>query len=130
MQRWVSDLNRLYRGEPALHELDCEPEGFAWIDCNDADQSALTYLRRGTSTDEVLLVACNFTPVPRHNYRIGVPCAGQWHEVLNSDARLYGGSGQGNLGGVATAPVPSHGHPQSVEVTLPPLSLVVFKAPS
>jgi len=127
VQRWVSDLNMFYRGEPALHELDCEPEGFAWIDCNDAEQSALTYLRRGTSTGEVLLVACNFTPVPRHNYRIGVPCAGEWEEVLNSDARLYGGSGQGNLGKVRTAPIAFHGHSHSIEATLPPLGIVVFK---
>jgi len=125
--RFVRDLNTFYRGEPALHELDCEPDGFRWIDCNDATQSTLVYERRGRSTGDVLIVAFNFTPVPRSNYRIGVPHDGAWREVLNSDAELYGGSGQGNLGGVDSAPVASHGRPQSIVVTLPPLALVVFK---
>jgi len=127
LQRWVRDLNTFYRGEPALHELDCEGGGFSWIDCNDAAQSTLSYLRYGRSASEVLLVACNFTPVPRHNYRIGVPTSGRWKEILNSDAPLYGGSGQGNLGEVRTSPASSHGHPQSLPVTLPPLSVVVWK---
>ncbi len=125
--RWVRDLNTAYRGEPALHELDTNPAGFDWIDCNDAEQSVLVYLRRGRSASDVVVVACNFTPVPRRNYRIGVPTAGRWAETLNSDASLYGGSGQGNLGGVATAPVPWHGRPQSINVTLPPLAMVVFR---
>jgi 1,4-alpha-glucan branching enzyme len=127
VQRWVRDLNTWYRGEPGLHELDCDPAGFAWIDCNDAVQSALAYLRRGKSPAELLVIGCNFTPVPRHNYRIGVQHEGYWQEILNSDAPLYGGSGQGNLGGVATSPVSWHGHPQSINVTLPPLGIVVFK---
>jgi 1,4-alpha-glucan branching enzyme len=130
LQRWVRDLNTFYRGEPALHDLDCEPEGFAWIDCNDAAQSTLCYLRRGRSPSDVVLVACNFTPVPRHNHRIGVPTPGPWQEVLNSDAPLYGGSGQGNLGSVRSVPVGCHGQPQSLLVTLPPLVVAVFKAPS
>jgi 1,4-alpha-glucan branching enzyme len=130
LQRWVRDLNTLYRGEPALHELDCDPGGFAWIDCNDAEQSTLCYLRRGSAPADMLVVACNFTPVPRHNHRIGVPAAGQWREILNSDAPLYGGSGQGNLGAVRSAPVACHGHPQSLVLTLPPLVTVVFKAAS
>jgi 1,4-alpha-glucan branching enzyme len=125
--RWVRDLNTAYRGEPALHELDTSPEGFEWIDCNDAEQSILVYLRRGRSSQDVLVVACNFTPVPRANYRIGVPTAGRWAETLNSDAVLYGGSGQGNLGGVVAAPVRWHGRAQSINVTLPPLGMVVFK---
>jgi 1,4-alpha-glucan branching enzyme len=127
LQRWVRDLNTAYRGEPALHELDCEPAGFSWIDCNDEERSTLSYLRRGRSSSEALLVACNFTPVPRQNHRIGVPFRGQWSEILNSDARLYGGSGQGNLGGVRSTPVSSHGHPQSIVITLPPLAFTVFK---
>ncbi len=125
--RWVRDLNTVYRGEPALHELDADPAGFDWVDCNDAEQSALVYLRRARSRPEVVVVACNFTPVPRRNYRIGVPSAGRWEELLNSDAPLYGGSGQGNLGGVVAAPVPWHGRAQSINVTLPPLAMVVFR---
>jgi len=128
LQRWVRDLNTFYRGEPALHQLDCAEGGFDWIDCDDAEQSTLTYFRRGRSSKDILVLACNFTPVPRHNYRMGVPRAGHWGEILNSDARLYGGSGQGNLGGVRSAPVPCHGHPQSVVVTLPPLALVALKS--
>jgi 1,4-alpha-glucan branching enzyme len=127
LQRWVRDLNTLYRGEPALHELDCEPDGFAWIDCNDAEQSTLTYVRRSRTSADVLVVACNFTPVPRHNHRIGVPAPGHWREILNSDAALYGGSGQGNLGSVHSVPVACHGHPQSLVLTLPPLAVSVFK---
>jgi 1,4-alpha-glucan branching enzyme len=128
LQRWVRDLNTLYRGEPVLHELDCEAAGFEWIDCDDAEQSTLSYLRRGKSTPDVLAVACNFTPVRRHKYRMGVPRAGSWRELLNSDAPLYGGSGQGNLGGVRSVPVARHGHPQSIVITLPPLAVVVFKS--
>lgn len=127
LQRWVRDLNTAYRGEPALHELDCEPDGFSWIECNDAEQGTLAYLRRGRSSSEALLVACNFTPVPRQNYRIGAPFRGEWSEILNSDAPLYGGSGQGNLGGVRSTPVSWHGHPRSIVITLPPLAFTVFK---
>ncbi len=127
LQRWVRDLNTCYRAEAALHELDTVPGGFEWIDCNDAEQSVLTFLRRDKSGCEALVVGCNFTPVPRHNYRVGVPWDGAWHEILNSDAKLYGGSGQGNQGGVTAAPVTWHGHPQSINVTLPPLGMVVFK---
>jgi 1,4-alpha-glucan branching enzyme len=127
LQRWVRDLNTLYRGEPALHELDCDSAGFEWIDCHDADGSTLSYLRHAKSTATTLVVACNFTPVPRHNYRIGVPHGGHWQEVLNGDAPLYGGSGQGNIGGVTAAPIPSHGRNHSLTITLPPLAMVVFK---
>jgi len=128
LQRWVRDLNTLYRGEPALHELDCESAGFEWIDADDAEQSTLAYLRRGQSKSEVLVVACNLTPVRRDNYRMGVPRAGRWRELLNSDAPLYGGSGQGNLGGVRSVPVARHGRPQSIVITLPPLAVVAFKS--
>jgi len=129
VQRWVRDLNAAYRAEPALYELDCQPEGFTWIDCSDAVQSTLVYLRRGRAPGDVVVVACNFTPVPRHGFRVGVPAAGWWREILNSDAEPYGGSGQGNLGGVSSEAVPWHGLPQSLVVTLPPLGLAVFKAP-
>jgi 1,4-alpha-glucan branching enzyme len=126
LQRWVRDLNTAYRGEPALHALDCEPGGFTWVDCHDVAQSVLTYLRRDRS-GAVIVVGCNFTPVPRHDYRIGVPGGGYWTEILNSDATLYGGSGQGNFGGLHAAPTPWHGHPHSIEATLPPLALVAFR---
>jgi 1,4-alpha-glucan branching enzyme len=127
LQRWVRDLNTTYRAESALHELDCQPDGFAWVDCHDADHSTITFLRRGSRAGEACVVACNFTPVPRFNHRLGVPCTGAWNEILNSDAPLYGGSGQGNLGGVMATPVAWHGHAQSIVVTLPPLAVVVFK---
>ncbi len=127
LQRWVRDLNTIYRGESALHQLDCDPAGFEWVDCCDADQSVTSYLRKGKSPDDVLLVIANFTPVPRYNYRVGVSQGGKWEEVLNSDAPLYGGSGQGNLGGVNTAPVTWHGRDYLLNLTLPPLGMVVFK---
>ncbi|MEP7325865.1 MAG: 1,4-alpha-glucan branching protein GlgB, partial [Gemmatimonadota bacterium] len=129
VQRWVRDLNVLYRAEPALHVHDCEPEGFRWIDCNDAKNSTLVMLRLGNDTDPMLIAACNFTPVPYAGFRIGAPAEGQWQEVLNSDAKHYGGSGQGNLGAVVTSPVAQHGHPQSLSITLPPLAMVMFKGP-
>lgn len=126
LQRWVRDLNTLYRAEPALHELDCDPAGFEWVDCNDAEQSTLSFLRHGTASRRSVLIACNFTPVPRHNFRVGVPRGGPWHELLNGDATLYGGSGQGNLGGVRAAPVSWHGRRHSLSITLPPLAVVVL----
>jgi 1,4-alpha-glucan branching enzyme len=129
LQRWVRDLNTWYRSEPALHQLDADPAGFAWIDCNDADASVLTYMRRGPRAADTLAIACNFTPIVHHNYRLGVPFSGYWKEILNSDAALYGGSEQGNLGGVAASPVACHGCFHSLNVTLPPLGIVVFKAP-
>jgi 1,4-alpha-glucan branching enzyme len=128
VQRWVRDLNWLYRSEPALHELDCEPEGFQWVDCNDTEQSLLSFLRRGRSTEDLILVACNFTPVARHGYRLGVPRGGHWQEVLNSDAEPYWGQGEGNFGGVEASDVPSHGQPFSLELTLPALGVVFLKS--
>jgi 1,4-alpha-glucan branching enzyme len=127
LQRWVRDLNTFYRGEPALHQLDCEPAGFEWVDANDWEQSVLTFLRKGRSPEDVLLIALNFTPVPRHDYRVGVPQAGRWQELLNSDAPFYGGSGQGNFGGVDAAPIGWHGRDYLLNLTLPPLGMVVFK---
>ena len=128
LQRWVRDLNTLYRGRPALHELDCQAGGFEWIDCNDDEQSTLSFLRRAGSSSELLLVACNFTPVPRRDFRVGVPRGGAWREVLNGDAELYGGSGWGCQGGVVADATPWHGRPFSLRLTLPPLALVVLEA--
>jgi 1,4-alpha-glucan branching enzyme len=127
LQRWVRDLNTFYRGTPALHEVEFDYRGFEWIDCNDHQSSTVTFLRRGRNPDDFVVFGCNFTPVPRHNYRIGVPRGGWYQEVLNSDAPLYGGSGQGNAGGAEAAPTPVHGRPHSLTVTLPPLGIVVFK---
>lgn len=127
VQQWVRDLNLLLRSEPALYELDNEPHGFEWIDCNDSDQSTLVFLRRGKRVEDVLVCALNFTPVPRFPYRIGVPFGGFWHEVLNSDASVYGGTGQGNLGGVVAEATPYHGRPYCLTINLPPLAAVFFK---
>lgn len=98
-----------------------------WVDCNDIQRSVISFIRRGKNPDNMLLFVCNFTPVPRANYRVGVPLDCCWKELLNSDAPVYGGSGQGNEGGVNTAPLPIHGPPFSVNLTLPPLSVVVFQ---
>lgn len=130
LQRWVSDLNRLYRQEPALHELDFEQTGFEWIDCNDVEQSVISLIRRGQCPDDIIAVVCNFTPMTHFGYRIGVPRPGFWSELLNSDAREYEGSGQGNLGGVEAAPIPWHGRPYSLTITLPPLAAAFFKSPT
>ncbi len=127
VKQLVSDLNHLYRSEPALHQFDCNPAGFEWIDCQDNEQSILCYLRKGKFLDDFILVICNFTPVPRWSYRIGVPQAGYWKEMLNSDAEVYGGSGIGNHGGVQSDDHWHHGRPQSISVVLPPLSIVMLK---
>ncbi len=129
LQQWVTDLNRLYRQEPALHERDLDPAGFEWVDCTDVGSSVVSLLRKGKSTDDVILIVCNFTPVPRTNYRIGTSLGGFWKEVLNSDATQYGGSGWGNLGGLETVPIPLHGRAQSITLTLPPLAALFFKHP-
>jgi 1,4-alpha-glucan branching enzyme len=127
LQRWVRDLNTLYRGEPALHELDTEQDGFEWIDCNDNQRSVISFRRKSRRPEEQVVFVCNFTPVPLRNYRIGVPQGGEWKEILNSDAPLYGGSGQGNLGAVQASPVSMHGRPLSLNLTLPPLGIVAFR---
>jgi 1,4-alpha-glucan branching enzyme len=127
LQRWVEDLNRLYRSEKALYERDFDPGGFAWIDCNDWQQSTLALMRRGNNEEDVIIIGCNFTPVPRHNYRVGAPKGGFWREILNSDAEHYGGSGQGNMGGAEASPLPFHGLPFSLTLTLPPLGIVFLK---
>lgn len=127
LHRLVEDLNRLYRKEPALHAGDAAPGGFEWIDCNDSQQSTLSMIRRGHSEEDMIIAACNFTPVPRQSYRVGAPRGGYWSEIFNSDAALYGGSGLGNMGGVESAPVPTHGRPFSLTVSIPPLGAVLFK---
>ena len=128
LHRLIRDLNRLYRDEPALHRLDAMPEGFAWVDATDSDQSTLSYLRFDANRRHMVLVLCNFTPIVRHGYRLGVPRAGRWAEILNTDAAIYGGSNVGNDGGAATEPVPWHGQPQSLSLTIPPLATLVFAA--
>ena len=126
MQAWVRDLNALYCGTPALHVNDTRPEGFAWLESNDADASIYAYIRRGLPDDPLVVVALNMTPVERR-YRLGFPVAGQWDEVLNSDADRYGGGNRGNMGGVLTEATGWHGQAQSALVTLPPLSAVFFR---
>ncbi len=127
LQRWVQDLNRVYKEEPALHGLDCEAAGFEWIDCNDTESSVISLLRNGPSDRQAILVIFNFTPVPRYNYSVGVPYRGRWREVLNSDADIYGGSAHGNFGGLDTVPISFHGRPCSLTLTLPPLSVIYFR---
>jgi 1,4-alpha-glucan branching enzyme len=127
LQRWVGDLNRAYRQETALHQIDFDQAGFEWIDCHDADASVIAFVRRGRDGSAPLLVVCNFTPVPRPNYRVGVPRSGYWRELLNSDAAGYGGSGSGNLGGVASTPTPAHGRADSIVLTLPPLATLYLR---
>jgi len=130
MQNWVRDLNRLYQGEPAMHELNCSNSGFEWIDANDSQQSTLAFLRKPQDTAGMILAVCNFTPITRLNYRVGVPQDGFWKELLNSDAADYWGSGLGNLGGTQAQEFPLHGRPYSLEITLPPLSILFFKRES
>jgi 1,4-alpha-glucan branching enzyme len=127
LQKWVRDLNHLYRNEKALHELDSDPGGFEWVDCNDAPRSIISLLRKGKDPKDRMLIACNFTPVPRERYRVGVPQGGWWKEVLNSDGQEYAGSGVGNGGGATAQAIEQHGRPFSLELTLPPLAAVFFK---
>jgi 1,4-alpha-glucan branching enzyme len=128
LRQWVADLNRTYRAEPALHERDLDLAGFEWVDCHDAEASVISLLRKGKSTNDLVVVVCNFTPVPRVNYRIGVPRGGRWREILNSDARIYGGSGWGNQGAVDAVPVSLHGRSHSLTLTLPALSALFLKS--
>lgn len=126
LQRWVEDLNQFYRRQEILYASDFSASGFQWIDCNDAFQSTLSFLRQNGIGNEIITV-CNFTPVPRYSYRIGVSEEGIWQECLNSDSKNYGGSNLGNLGTVETSPLPSHGRPFSLNLTLPPLGIVFFE---
>ncbi|HEX7842684.1 MAG TPA: 1,4-alpha-glucan branching protein GlgB [Kofleriaceae bacterium] len=128
--RWLADLNATYRAYRALHAGDCEPWGFRWIVADDRDACVLCYARHGEAGDSPIVVVANFTPVPREGYRIGVPRAGYWRELLNSDAEVYGGSGVGNRGGMASEAVACGSHEQSLVVTAPPLAVVVFAAAS
>ena len=130
LRLWVRDINRLYRDETALHELDCDPAGFEWIDCDDSDSSVISLIRKGKSTSAIILAVCNFTPVPRTNYGVGVPRGGYWRELLNSDGAEYGGSGMGNAGGQHADPTSLHGRPHSLRLILPPLSVLFFKSES
>jgi 1,4-alpha-glucan branching enzyme len=126
LHTWVEMLNRVYRGERALHELDCDPAGFEWVDCNDSASSTISLLRKDKSGDSIL-GAFNFTPVPRVSYQIGVPSGGFWRELLNSDGKEYGGSGMGNFGGLEAVATPVHGRPYSLLLTLPPLAALFLK---
>ncbi|HKU66837.1 MAG TPA: 1,4-alpha-glucan branching protein GlgB [Candidatus Baltobacteraceae bacterium] len=125
VQRLVRDLNRLHASVPALHELDSSPDGFAWL-CQDHDASVIALLRRARTSDEVVVAVCNFTPVAREHYRIGVPPAAAYREILNSDAAIYGGGNAGNLGRVQVEEVPQHGRAQSIAIRLPPLGVLYF----
>ncbi len=127
VRRWLADVNHVYRSEKALHECDFSDKGFEWIDCHDWEQSVLSFIRRGNKREDQILVVCNLTPVPRYNYRVGVPDVGYWRELLNSDASVYCGSGMGNGGGVESAPVSANGRYHSLAMTLPPLSVLYFK---
>jgi 1,4-alpha-glucan branching enzyme len=127
LQQFLRDLNQLYQREPALSELDCDPAGFSWIDCHDSDNSVVSFIRRSKNADETLVFVCNFTPVPRHGYRIGVPNPGEYYEVINSDATCYGGSGLENTQPMPSGPIYWQSYPHSILLTLPPLSTVILK---
>ena len=127
VQQWVTDLNRTYRRESALHEGDVVSSGIEWIDCQDSESSVISLIRKSRDENDIVLVICNFTPVPRPNYRVGAPRGGYWRELLNSDATIYGGGGWGNGGGVHTTPIPLHGRTHSLTLTLPALSVVFLK---
>ena len=127
VQRLVEDLNRLYRHEPALYQVDFQSEGFEWIDCMSSESSVLAYTRKALDPSDYLVVVANFTPVPRQKYRIGVPEAGFYEEVFNSDAALYGGSDLGNYPGLEAKNVAAQGHVRSIAVNLPPLAVAIFK---
>ena len=127
VQKWLKHLHILYRGEPALYDVDCESAGFEWVDCTDWEKSIISFLRIGKTSQDYILVVCNFTPVIRYNYRVGVPGGGYWKEVLNGDAVEYGGSGQGNLGGIDATSVPCHGREHSLSLSIPPLGILFFK---
>ncbi len=127
MQRWVRDLTAIYKTEPSLYEVDFEPDGFAWIDCHDQENSVISFIRRAKHRSDVTVIVVNFTPVPRYGYRIGVPVPGGYRELLNSDAAMYGGSNVGNRGRVETVEGPSHGYPHVISLTVPPLGFLLLK---
>jgi 1,4-alpha-glucan branching enzyme len=127
VQRLVADLNKLYASEPALHEIDFDWHGFEWIDCNDADNSVFSFMRRGKNPQDLIVVVLNATPVVRQGYQVGVPQPGFYQEVLNSDSAIYGGSNAGNMGGAQSAPAPHMGRQHSIVLTLPPLAATFLK---
>jgi 1,4-alpha-glucan branching enzyme len=127
LRRWIQDLNETYRREASLHQMDFEPAGFSWIDCNDNENSVISMIRRARDPQDFTVMVANFTPVPRLAYRIGVPEAGWYRELLNSDADIYGGANMGNGGGVMAEEVPAHGFRYSLTVATPPLGFVLFK---
>lgn len=127
LQRFVRDLNLFYRSQPPLYQLDSSPAGFEWIDFNDTEGSIISYQRYGQDRTDSLIVVCNFTPVPRFNYRVGVRQPGFYRELLNSDSRYYGGSNLGNSGGLETQEISCHGRPFSLSLTLPPLATLILK---
>ncbi len=128
IKRWMRELNYFYKSEPILYEKDFDADGFEWIDHNDSEQSVISFLRKGAKQEDCILLACNFTPVPRHDYRIGVPAGGVWKEALNSDSEQYGGSGVcNNCEGVEAEPMPRHGRDLSISITLPPLAIIYMK---
>jgi 1,4-alpha-glucan branching enzyme len=128
VSRLLSDLNRVYRDNPALHALDVNPDGFEWVDAGSPENGVICFLRKSTDAPPVLVV-CSFTPVVHDNYRVGVPRRGRWEEIINTDAPQYGGSGRGNLGGVDTAPIPYHGRSHSLNLTVPPLGVLFLRGP-
>jgi 1,4-alpha-glucan branching enzyme len=127
VQRLIGDLNRLYRHEPALHRLDCEGTGFRWLVVDDRSNSVYAYVRQADTDAAPVVVVCNFTPVLREHYRVGVPHGGGWAEILNTDAQIYGGSNVGNGGWVQAERQPAHGQPFSLELTLPPLATLLLR---
>ena len=127
LQRWVKELNYFYKTEPALHENDFDSKGFEWMGCRDWERGVVAFIRRDTARKHSVLVVCNFTLTSFSNYKIGIPRGGFWKEILNSDAREYGGSGQGNLGGLESSPLPSQGQYYSLSLTIPPLAVLFFK---
>jgi 1,4-alpha-glucan branching enzyme len=127
LQQWVRDLNHVYQREASLHEVDFDGAGFAWIDCQDNENSVVSFLRRAKDPGDFTVMLVNFTPVPRPAYRIGVPAPGYYHEILNSDAAIYAGSNMGNRGGVSSEPIASHGFQQSITVVVPPLGFLLLK---
>jgi 1,4-alpha-glucan branching enzyme len=127
LQKCMADLNRLYRREQALHQVDFGMHGFEWIDCHDWEESVLTYIRRAKDPNDFLVVACNFTPVPRKDYHVGVPECCWYEEIFNSDSEYYGGGNIGNGPGVMAHGLSAHGRPASIQVKMPPLSVAVFK---
>jgi 1,4-alpha-glucan branching enzyme len=123
----VGDLNQLYRSSAALHTSEYTSASFEWIDAHDGEKNIISFLRKGRTDDELIAVICNFSPMPRPNYRVGIPRAGFWSEVFNSNGRQYGGTGEGNFGGTEAVPIPLHGRSYSLTVDVPPLAAVFFR---